>query len=141
MLLAVCAPPLCGARDLAVIVDKANASSALTTVEMEKLMKASVAKWPDGRKVMVVLGDPGSADTKMVLQRVYKMTEDEIKSFAETHKGDMLVMGSNELVLKVVATHPGAIGVVDVYSINSNVKVLKLNGKLPLEQGYPLHGN
>jgi hypothetical protein len=36
---------------------------------------------------------------------------------------------------------PGAVGLVDVYSINSRVNVLKVDGKLPLEQGYFLQGN
>jgi len=40
-----------------------------------------------------------------------------------------------------VASTPGAIGVVDVYSINSSVEVVKIGGKLPLEPGYLLHGN
>jgi len=30
---------------------------------------------------------------------------------------------------------------VDVYAINSSVEVIKIGGKLPLEPGYPLHGN
>jgi hypothetical protein len=30
---------------------------------------------------------------------------------------------------------------VDVYSINGGINVLKIGGKLPLEPGYPLHGN
>jgi hypothetical protein len=33
------------------------------------------------------------------------------------------------------------VGVVDVYSINSSVAVIKIGGKLPLEPGYLLHGN
>ena len=40
-----------------------------------------------------------------------------------------------------VASIPGAVGVVDVYAINSSVAVVKLAGKLPLEPGYLLHGN
>jgi hypothetical protein len=40
-----------------------------------------------------------------------------------------------------VASIPGAVGIVDVYSINSSVAVLKIAGKLPLEPGYFLHGN
>ena len=40
-----------------------------------------------------------------------------------------------------VAFVPGAVGVVDVYSINSSVVVVKIAGKLPLEPGYLLHGN
>jgi len=40
-----------------------------------------------------------------------------------------------------VASIPGAIGLVDVYSINSSVKVLRVDGKLPFDVGYALKGN
>jgi hypothetical protein len=50
-------------------------------------------------------------------------------------------VGSDELVLTLVDTNPGAVGIVNVYSINSRVKVLKVDGKLPMEPGYLLHGN
>jgi hypothetical protein len=43
-------------------------------------------------------------------------------------------------VLKTVQSNPSAIGLVNVYSINSGVDVLKIDGKLPLESGYILHG-
>jgi hypothetical protein len=33
------------------------------------------------------------------------------------------------------------VGIVDVYSINSSVKVLRVDGKLPFDAGYPLKGN
>jgi hypothetical protein len=36
---------------------------------------------------------------------------------------------------------PGAVGIVDVYSINSSVKVLRIDGKLPFDVGYALKGN
>src|SRR6185312_6833830 len=38
----------------------------------------------------------------------------------------------------VILVLPGGLGVVDVYSITSTINVLKVDGKLPLEQGYPL---
>ena len=56
------------------------------------------------------------------------------------HPAIMMVDSDEELVNKV-ASIPGAVGVVDVYSINSGVAVLKIAGKLPLEPGYLLHGN
>jgi hypothetical protein len=37
-----------------------------------------------------------------------------------------------------VESIPGAVGLVDVYSLNGKVNVLKVDGKLPLEQGYVL---
>jgi hypothetical protein len=40
-----------------------------------------------------------------------------------------------------VSTSHGAIGVVDLYSLTQDVNVLKIDGKLPVEQGYLLRGN
>ena len=57
------------------------------------------------------------------------------------NRGDVIVVNSDELVIKAVQTNPGAIGMINVYSINSGVKVLKVDGKLPLESGYLFHGN
>ena len=52
----------------------------------------------------------------------------------------MIVDSDEELVNKVAST-PGAVGVVDVYAINSSISVVRLAGKLPLEPGYWLHGD
>ena len=128
------------ARDLAVIINKANATSTVTAADLEKLLKLA-APWPDSKKVKIFLTDPNSAETKNVLPRAYKITPAEIKSLAEAHKADIQIVGSDDLVLTMVDNNPGAIGIVNVYSINSQVKVLKIDGKLPMEQGYLLHGN
>ena len=69
------------------------------------------------------------------------MSQEEARKFADAHKASIVVMGADDMVLKAVAQQPGALGVVNVYSLNSSVKVLKVDGKLPLEQGYLLHGN
>jgi len=135
------ASPLCLGRDLAVVVNSANPTSALTSAELVKLLKAEVQSWPDGRSVRVFLTDPGSADTRMILQRAYKMAPEEIRSLVSAHKAEIEVVGADEIVLKMVDNNPGAIGIVNVYSINSHVKVLKVDDKLPLEPGYLLHGN
>jgi ABC-type phosphate transport system substrate-binding protein len=143
--LVLCAAPLCLARDLAIVVNKSNATSNVTAAELEKLLKTTVQSWPDGKRIKIFLTDPnsghGSADDKMILQRAYKMKPEEIKSFADAHKADIQVVGSDEIVLTMVDNNPGAIGIVNVYSINSRVKVLKVDEKLPMEQGYLLHGN
>jgi ABC-type phosphate transport system substrate-binding protein len=132
---------LCAARDIAVVVDKTNGAASLSTADLTKMLKTATRAWPDGRKVTVFLSDPASADMKLVLQKVYGMSVDEVKAFAASHRGEVIVVGSDELVLKAVQTNPGALGVVNVYSINSGVKVLKVDGKLPLESGYLFHGN
>jgi len=127
---------LCQARDLAVVVNKSNSTSSVSPAELQKLLKAATATWPDGKKVRIFLTDPGSAENRSILQRFYEMAPADIKSKADIH-----IVGSDEIVLTMVAGNPGAIGLVNVYSITSQVKVLKIDGKLPLEPGYPLHGN
>ena len=50
-------------------------------------------------------------------------------------------LGNPAVAIPLLLVLGGAIGAVNVYSINSAVKVLRVDGKLPLEQGYLLHGN
>jgi len=54
---------------------------------------------------------------------------------ADAHKADIQAVGSDEIVLTMVDNNPGAIGIINVYSINSHVKVLKVDQQLPMEQG------
>lgn len=89
---------------------------------------------------MLFLKDPGSPDGKLFLDKGCNMTAGELKTIAETNK-TVVFLGSDDQVLQAVSATPGAIGVVNVFSISSAVKVLKVDGKLPLEQGYVLHGN
>jgi len=51
-----------------------------------------------------------------------------------------VIADSDDVVLKMVASTAGAVGICDVYTINSSVNVLKVDGKMPLEPGYLLHG-
>lgn len=132
---------VCAARDLAVITDKSNMTSAVSTTDLSKLLKNDIQRWPDGRKVMIFLSNPSSSDAWLLFQKIYNMSMEEARRFAENHKDSIVLMGADDLVLKAVAQQPGSIGVVNVYSLNSSVKVMKVDGKLPFEQGYLLHGN
>ena len=129
------AAPLGLARDLAIIVNSSNATSTVTAAELEKLLKTSAQNWPDSKRVKVFLTDPSSVDNKMILQRAYKMRPEEIKNLVDTHKTDIQVVSSDDVILTMVNNNPGAIGVVNVYSINSHVKVLKVDEKLPVAAG------
>jgi hypothetical protein len=51
------------------------------------------------------------------------------------------VVDNDADLLRTVEATPGAVGIVDVYAINSAVKVLRVDGKLPFDVGYALKGN
>lgn len=143
----IVAASLAGARDIAVVSNKTNAVSAISVAELVKICKAQTSRWPDGKPVTFVMRSPSLPEMKMVLEKVYSMSESELDSLIvtsnqgrSTHPAILVVTSDEELVNKVAST-PGAVGVVDVYSINSSVAVIKIGGKLPLEPGYLLHGN
>jgi len=135
------------AKDVALIANKGGSVSAITIQELVKLCKAQTNRWPDGKSVTLVMRDPGSPEMKMVLEKIYSMTPDAVNELIATaNHGRMnhpaiLVVNSDDEIVKKVAGTPGAVGLVDVYAINSSVDVMKVAGKLPFEPGYPLHGN
>jgi len=138
---------LATARDLAVVSNKANAVSAMTLPDLVKICKAQINRWPDGKPVTFIMRAPSAAEMKILLEKVYELPEAQMKELiAAANHGRanhpaIVVAESDEDLVDKVASIPGAVGVVDVYSINSSVAVIKIAGKLPLEPGYLLHGN
>jgi hypothetical protein len=130
----------CSAKQLAVVVEKENATPALTSADLVKILKAQTKVWPDGSAVTIVIRDPDSPDMQIALDRLYKTSSDELKALVASHKGAIVVASSDEDLLQIVASKRGAIGLVDVYSITHDVNVLKIDGRLPLEAGYLLRG-
>jgi ABC-type phosphate transport system substrate-binding protein len=135
------------AKDVALIANKGGSVSAITIPELVKLCKAQTNRWPDGKSVTLVMRDPGSPEMRMVLEKLYSMTPEAVNELIATanhgrmnHPAIIVVTSDDEIVKKVAGT-PGAVGLVDVYAINSSVDVMKVAGKLPFEPGYPLHGN
>lgn len=135
------------ARDLALVSNKTNTVGAINVADLVKLCKAQTTHWSDGKPITFVMRSPSAPETKIVLEKLYGMPESEVNSLIVTsnhgrpaHPAIVVVSSDEELVNKV-ASLPGAVGVVDVYSINSSVAVVKIAGKLPLEPGYLLHGN
>lgn len=147
LLFAAFAASSASARDLAVVSNKANALAGITVPDLVKISKGQTNRWPDGRSVTLIMRAPASAEMRLFLEKVYELPESDVKELIANanhgragHPAIMIVDTDEDLVNKV-ASLPGAIGVVDVYAINSSVSVVKLGGKLPLEPGYLLHGN
>jgi len=78
--------------------------------------------------VQKLFGDP-SGDPKTAIA---KLNESRVA---------VKIVSSDEELLRAVESTPGAVGILDVYSINSSVKVLRVDGKLPFDVGYALKGN
>ena len=139
--------PLAAARDLALVSNKTNPVSTMTVPDLVKISKGQTNKWPDGKSVTFIMRAPSAPEMKLLLEKVYELPEAQVKELiANANHGRIghpaiIIADSDEDLVNKVASIPGALGVVDVYAINSSVSVLKIAGKLPLESGYLLHGN
>jgi ABC-type phosphate transport system substrate-binding protein len=138
---------LAAARDLALVSNKANPVSVITFPDLVKICKGQTNRWSDGKSVTFIMRSPAAPEMKLLLEKVYELPESQVKEIISSanhgrmgHPAVMIVDSDEDLVNKV-ASIPGAIGIVDVYAINSSVAVVKVAGKLPLEPGYLLHGN
>jgi len=132
---------LAEAKQLAVVTDTSNPASDLTTAELVKIFNARTQSWTDGRPIKLVVRDPSSAEMQLVVRRLLAMTPEQAQMFVQNHKRTIIVADSDEAVIKFVSATRGAVGVVDLFSLTKDVKVLKIDGKLPVEHGYALRGN
>lgn len=129
------------AKQIAVIVNNANAAQEISTADITKIFRCGTRKWADGTPITLVVRDPSSPEMELLLSRIYKISPDEMKSFIVNHREAIMVVDSNAAMLTAVRNTPGAIGLIDVFSITQEVKVVKIDGKLPVEYGYILRGN
>lgn len=141
LLLVATLPSAVEAKQFAIVADKANTTSNLTAAELVKIFNAHSRTWPDGKAITVVMRDPSSAEMQLVLRKLLNMTPEQAHAFVQAHRDAIMVADSDDAVLRFVSTSRGAIGVVDLYSLTQDVNVLKIDGKLPVEQGYLLRGN
>ena len=79
-----------------------------------------------------------------MLRTIYSMSEAQFRQYwiskvfrAETATGPKVVY-SNEMANELVSAIPGAVAFVDAAHTPKNLKVLRIDGKLPEARGYPL---
>lgn len=127
------------AHHMAVVAAKDNGTDAISTAELVKILKSEMRNWPDGSNVVVVISK-NSPLTLQVLERVCNSSEAEVKKLITAHPSTFIETDSDASLLQIVQSKPGALGIVDVHAISGNqVRVLKVDGKLPMEKGYLPH--
>lgn len=126
------------AHHLAVVVPAENHADSITSAELARILKSDMKKWPNGTDVVVVI-PKGSPATLQVIERLCSLPAGSGKAFITAHSASFIQADNDAEVLAIVRNRPGALGIVDVHAIDSQLHVLKVDGKLPLEQGYLPH--
>src|SRR5258706_1851378 len=141
-LLAVNAAP--AVKNMAVVAAAGSKLQDVPLMELAKLCKGAQKAWADGRSFTLVMKDPESPDMHVAVQKLFGVPASDVKSaIAKLNETRVVVrvVENDEELLRTVEAMPGAVGILDVYAINSAVKVLRVDGKLPFDVGYALKGN
>jgi hypothetical protein len=147
-LLSIASMPGCSTvsaiKNLAVVISAGSKLSDVPLADLIKLCKGIQKAWPDGKSFTLVIKNPESPEMRVAVQKLFGDPSGDPKAaIAKLNESHVMVKiaGSDEELLRVVESTPGAVGILDVFSINSSVKVLRVDGKLPFDVGYALKGN
>lgn len=140
----VSAVALSAGKNLAVVVSASSRLSDVTLADLAKMCRGSQKTWPDGKAFTLVIRDPQAPEMRLADERLFGVEPEQSKTtIGKLNEGRLTVkiVDNEEEILRTVGNTPGAAGVLDVYLINSSVKVLRVDGKLPFDMGYALKGN
>ncbi len=135
---------LAGIKNMAVVISEGSKLSDVSLADLVKMCKGTQKTWPDGKNFILVLKNPEAPEMRVAVQKLFGDAGGDLKAAIAKLKESHLIVkivGSDENLLRTVEATPGAVGIMDVYSINSSVKVLRVDGKLPFDMGYALKGN
>jgi hypothetical protein len=130
-------------KNLAVIVSSGSKLSDIPLGDLTKLCKGTQKTLPDGKSFQLVIKNPASAEMRIAAQKLFGAGPEDVKpAIAKLNETRTLIkiVETDEDLLRAVEATPGAVGLLDVYAINSSVKVLRVDGKLPFDVGYAFKG-
>ena len=140
------APMLTGeGGDVAIVVRPDVPVDNLPFAELRRLMRGDRQFWTSNLRVTLLVRAPGARERDIVLKIIYEMSEAQFRQYwiakvfrAEAASGPRVVY-SNEMATELATAIPGAVAFVDAANVPKGLKVLKIDGHLPGEKGYPLH--
>ena len=137
---------LCAARseDIAIVVNPGVQVDNLSLEEVRNLLLGERQYWSSGLKVTLLIRAPAAAERDVLLKKVYRMSEPQFRQYwiakvfrAEVNAGPKAVY-SNQSAVELVSAIPGSVSFVAATKAPKTVKILKIDGHLPGEKGYPL---
>ena len=130
--------------EVAIVVHPSAPVRGLTLDDLRRVFLAERQFWRDGSRITLLVRAPHAPERSVVLARVFRMTEDEYRQYwvgkmlrAEVASGPQVVF-SARMAQELVAEIRGAITFVPASEVDTDTRVLRIDGKLPGEAGYPL---
>ena len=130
--------------DIAVVVSRDVPIDDLSFSELRKILLGDRQYWSSNLRVTLLIRAPAAREREVILRNVLEMTEAQYRQYwigkvfrAESTAGPKTVYSSS-MAVTLVGSIPGALTFIDVAEVPRDLKILRVNGLLPGEPGYPL---
>jgi ABC-type phosphate transport system substrate-binding protein len=130
---------------VAIVVNTSNTVEDMSTGELRKIFLGQRSHWPNRRRITVVMMEPGQPERKTVLRDICHMSESDYSNHIlhGLFTGEVFVtpktLSTPTGVRKFIFNVPGAIGYVRLADLDRTVKAIRVDGRWPDDQDYPLH--
>ena len=116
----------------------------LSLTQLRKIFLGERQFWNSNVRIVLLAPSAVAREREIVLRLIYQMTEAQYNQYwiamvmrAEVTSAPKTV-SSAEVANELIAATSGSIGFIPAGKIQSGVKVMRVNGKLPGQSGYPL---
>ncbi|HEV7993242.1 MAG TPA: hypothetical protein VGP25_15570 [Gemmatimonadaceae bacterium] len=129
---------------LAIVVNKSNPMNEVSLADLRKIYRGQRGRWTNGKRVTIVMRDPGAPERDAILRSLYGLDEDAYRRgflqaiFTGEASDAPKMLATPNGVLRFVFNVPGAIGYVRASEVDASVKTLRVDGRLPGDRGYGL---
>jgi len=135
------APP----TDIAVVTNKDVPVDNLTFSELRNITLGNRQFWTSNVRVTLLIRAPMAHERDVVLRDILEMSEAQFRQYwiakvfrAESSTAPKTVY-TNEMAGTLLNSIPGSMTFIELNQVPKGVKVLRIDGLLPGEKGYPLH--
>ena len=129
---------------IAIVVHKDLPIENLSLEELRSIFLADRQFWENRNRITLLVRAPQSDERTFVLERIYQMSEAQFRQYwiakmfrAEVPRGPKIVL-STGMTLDLVVAIPGSISFTRADAVTDDVKVIRVDGLLPSDEGYPL---
>ena len=129
---------------LAIVVNRSNPVSEVSLPQLRSMFFGERKWWTPHRRVVLASLKRGTPERQTISRVIYKRNDQELDRYFlyQEFKGEpsasRRTLQTPAQVRKFVVTTPGAVGYLRESDVDDSVKVIRVNGLLPGDDGYPL---
>ncbi|MFT3925870.1 MAG: hypothetical protein QM778_25225 [Myxococcales bacterium] len=132
-------------QPLVVVVGVKTNLTDISLAMLRRAFQGEGASTSDGKRLVPLNHAVGSSERALFDRAVLGLEPSEVGRFWINRRirdegAPPRTLPSADMGVRVVASYPGAITYVSAKNVNANVRVLRIDGKLPQDAGYLLTG-